>query len=98
MNLWETLKMKKKTKEETPEEICERWLKKAILDENTIGTKRFRAVLYNNLIKYGIHSIYDFCKADKALEIMYTAEYKKYEDQNRIFEIRKEVTEIYFKK
>lgn len=90
--------MKKKTKEETPQEICERWLKTAIVDESTIGTKKFRAVLYNNLVKYGIHSIYDFCKADKALEIMLTGEYKKKEEKMRIWDIRKEVTENYFTK
>lgn len=88
--------MKKKT-EETPQDICKAFLKKVIVDETQIGTKKFRNDLYNRLIKYGIWNNYDFCKTLNKDDFITKSGYKKTDDIDRVYEIQKTVKEQHFK-
>lgn len=85
-----------KHKPETAEEICKEFLKNAIVNESTIGSKKFRKDLYNRLIKYGIWNNYDFCMELDEDDFVVKAKYKKASDIKLVFDIQAEIKSKHF--
>lgn len=88
----------KKSKQETAQDICKKFLKNVIVNETDIGTKKFRNDLYKNLIEYGIWNNYDFCLKLDEDDFVSKSGYKKQSDVEKIFEIQSVVRTNHFNK
>lgn len=89
--------MKKKTEQETAQDICKKFLKNVITNETNIGTKKFRNDLYKNLIEYGVWNNFDFCMKMDLDDFVKKSGYKKADDVVAIINIRKTIKENHFK-
>ena len=85
-----------KKKRESEQDICKKFLKNAIVNETTAGTKKFRTDLYKKLIDFGIWNNFDFCNKIDMYEFTSYAKYKKLSDIKLVFEIWNEVREKHF--
>lgn len=88
--------MKKKTEQEIAQDICKKFLKSVIVDETTVGTKKFRNDLYKKLVEFGIWNNYDFCFKLDEDKFMAFAGYKTTEVK-KLFDIQDEIKAKHFK-
>lgn len=74
---------------ETPQDICKAFLKNVIVNETSIGTKKFRKNLYKNLLNYGIWNNYAFCLELNKNEFLVKSGYRSKRTLNRYLKFKR---------